>query len=108
MTTFTIKQNDSSPAMLATLQDAGGDAVSVNGGSVRFHMRPIGSTQVTIDQAAVIVTPLSGLVRYNWQAGDTATVGSYQVEFEVTYADATVETFPNDGYVRVEIIADIS
>jgi len=54
------------------------------------------------------VTPLSGLVRYNWQAADTATVGSYQVEFEVTYADATVETFPNDGYIRVEIIADIA
>lgn len=108
MTTFTIKQNDTSPAMLATLQDANGDAVNITAATVRFHMRRIGSTQVTIDQPAVIVTPLSGLVRYNWQAADTAAVGSYQAEFEVTYADASVETFPNDSYIRVEITDDIT
>jgi hypothetical protein len=106
--TFYIKQNDTSPAMLATLQDADGNAVDITSATVRFHMRPIGSTQVTIDQAVVIVTPLSGIVQYNWQASDTATVGSYQVEFEVTYADASVETFPNDGYIRVEITDDIT
>lgn len=106
--TFYIKQNDTSPAMLATLQDADGNAVNITGSAVRFHMRPIGSTQATIDQAAVIVTPLSGIVQYNWQASDTAAVGSYQVEFEVTYADASVETFPNDGYIRVEITDDIA
>jgi hypothetical protein len=108
MTTFTIKQNDTSPAMLATLQDASGDAVNITAATVRFHMRRIGSTQVTIDQPAVIVTPLSGLVRYNWQAADTVAVGSYQAEFEVTYADASIETFPNDSYIRVEITDDIT
>jgi len=54
------------------------------------------------------VTALEGLVRYNWTAADTDTVGSYQAEFEVTYADASIETFPNDGYIRVEIIDDIT
>jgi len=48
------------------------------------------------------------LVRYNWIAADTDTIGSYQAEFEVTYADASIETFPNDGYIRVEIIDDIT
>lgn len=106
--TFSIKQNDTGPAMLATLQDASGAAVNITGALVRFHMRQIGSTQVKVDAAATIVSSLDGAVRYNWLAADTDTIGSYQAEFEVTYADASIETFPNDGYIRVEIIDDIT
>lgn len=106
--TFYIKQNDTSPSMLATLQDASGNAVDITGASVRFHLKPIGSSAVTVDAPATIVTALDGLVRYDWQAADTDTIGSYQAEFEVTYGDGTVETFPNDGYIRVEIISDIA
>jgi len=105
---FYIKQNDTSPSVLATLQDANGDAVNLTGASIRFHMRVIGSAQTTVDAAATIVTAVSGIVRYDWIAADTDTVGSYQAEFEVTYADASVETFPNDGYIRVEITDDIA
>ena len=106
--TFYIKQNDTSPSMLATLQDADAAAVNITGASIRFHMRAIGSTQVATDQAVVIVDAEAGEVRYDWQAADTATVGSYQAEFEVTYGDGSIETFPNDGYIRVQITDDIT
>jgi len=105
--TFYIKQNDTSPAMLATLQDADANAINLTGTTVRFHMRQIGSKQILVDAPAVVVTPLEGLVRYDWIAADTANIGAYQAEFEVTYGDQTIETFPNDGYIRVEIIDDI-
>lgn len=104
---FYVKQNDTSPAMLATLQDGDGNAINIQGASVRFHMRQIGRSDIVVDAPAVIVTPIEGLVRYDWGAADTDTVGSYQAEFEVTYNDASIETFPNDGYIRVEIIDDI-
>ena len=106
--TFYIKRNDTSPAMLATLQDASGTAVDITAASVRFHMWPISSKVVKVDAAAAIVTALDGLVQYDWVGADTDAIGSYQAEFEVTYADATIETFPNDGYIRVEIISDIA
>ena len=106
--TFYIKQNDTSPAMLATLQDANDVAVDLTSASVRFHLRPISSRTVKVDAAATIVTAVDGTVRYDWDAADTDTTGSYQAEFEVTYADASIETFPNDGYIRVEIISDIA
>lgn len=106
--TFYVKQNDTSPAMLATLQDADGNAIDITGSSVRFHMRAIGSPQTIVDASATIVTADAGLVRYDWDAADTDTIGSYQAEFEVTYADASIETFPNDGYIRVEITDDIA
>jgi hypothetical protein len=106
--TFYVKQNDTSPSMLATLQDADGNVINLNGATVRFHMRKISSSVVVVDNAATVVTADQGLVRYDWQADDTAAIGSYLAEFEVTYADATVETFPNDRYIRVEIIDDIA
>jgi hypothetical protein len=105
---FYIKQNDTSPAMLATLQDANGNAVNLTGSSVRFHMRLIGKSTVVVDETATIVTALSGVVRYDWSENDTEKKGSYQAEFEVTYADASIETFPNDGYISVVIIDDVA
>lgn len=106
--TFYIKQNDTGPSMLATLQDASGNAIDLTAGNVRFHLRPINSSTAKVDEAATIVTADAGIVRYDWQASDTDTIGSYQAEFEVTYADASIETFPNDGYILVEIISDIA
>tara|TARA_R110000823_G_scaffold58005_5_gene139922 strand:- start:994 stop:1317 length:324 start_codon:yes stop_codon:yes gene_type:complete len=106
--TFYVKQNDTSPSILATLKDAAGAAVSLAGASVRLHMRKIGFAQVTVDQAATIVTAASGEVRYDWVAADTAAVGSYEAEIEVTYGDGSIETFPNDGFIRVEITDDIA
>lgn len=105
--TFFIKQNDTQPRMLATLKDGDGDVIDLTDASVRFHMRSSAGTVVT-DAAAVIVTAASGLVRYDWSASDTQAVGTYQAEFEVTYADATIETFPNSGYIRVQIGDDIA
>ena len=106
--TFYIKQNDTVPSIRATLQNGNGDPVDLINATVRFHMRAIGANNTTVDAAAVVVSAAAGIVQYNWIADDTDTIGSYQAEFEVTYPDSTVETFPNDGYVRVEIIDDIT
>lgn len=107
--TFYIKQNDTSPSIRATLKDGDGNVVNLTDASVRFHMRTIGGTTTKVDADASIVSPnTSGIVQYDWAASDTDTVGSYQAEFEVTYGDLSVETFPNNGYIRVEITDDIT
>lgn len=106
--TFNIKRGDTSPSMLATLQDANGSAVDITGATVRFHMRKTGSSATVVDEAATVVTADAGLVRYDWQTSDTDTVGSYQAEFEVTYSDGTIETFPNNSYIPVNIVSDIA
>lgn len=106
--TFNIKQNDTVPSIRATLQNGSGDPVDLINATVQFHMRAIGSTVVKVDAAAVIIDESLGLVQYNWIAADTNVIGSYQAEFEVTYPDGTIETFPNNAYVRIEIIDDIT
>ena len=105
---FYIKQDDTTPSLRADLKNGSGDPVDLIGTSVRVHMRAIGATVAKIDAAMVVVSEPGGTVQYNWIAGDTSATGSYQVEFEVTYSDGTVETFPNDSYIRVEILEDIA
>lgn len=42
-----------------------------------------------------------------YMPADTDTAGRFEAEFEVTYADGAVETFPNDGFIVVQIGPDI-
>ena len=106
--TFYIKQNDTSPAMLATLKDGDGTVIELSGSTVRFHMRPLGAATNTVDAAAAIHNVDAGQVSYTWSAPDTATTGIFEAEFEVINTDGSVETFPNSGYISVEITDDIT
>ena len=94
--------------MLATSKYGDGIVVELSGATVRFHMRPIGSASTTVDAAASIYDYDAGQVSYAWSASDTATAGLYEAEFEVTNTDGTIETFPNNGYITVEVTDDIT
>lgn len=108
MSTFYIKQNDTTPAIRATLENGSGDAVDLASTTVRFHMRALGGTTVKVDAAATVINANTGIVQYDWDAADTDTVGTFQGEFEVTYSDGSIETFPNNGYIPIVITDDIT
>jgi len=61
-----------------------------------------------IDTAMTIVDATGGIVQYDWQTGDTDTVGTYNVEFEVTYSDSSIETFPNNGNKVVSVVRELN
>lgn len=63
-----------------------GTPVDLTGKSVQFKMRLIGSNTLKVNQPATIVTPASGQVRYDWQAADVDTAGTYLIWWEVTAA----------------------
>ena len=106
MPDFVIKQNDTAPIIKAYLQDENGDAVNISGASVDFHMSDYSST--VINSPATIEDETGGLVSYTWQSEDTTEKGNYKAEFEVTFADGSIETFPNTGYIEIKINAEIS
>lgn len=110
MSTFTIKQNDTSPSLQVSLTDSAGSAIDLTGAtSIRFHMRLPSATAAKVDAAAATVgASTAGVVKYDWSAGDTDTAGLYQAEFEVTYSDSSIETFPNGGYLLVNVLDDLA
>jgi uncharacterized protein YfaS (alpha-2-macroglobulin family) len=99
---FTIKQFDTSPSIRATLKDAAGTPVLLNGATVQIVVKTLDGV-VVIEEPMTITTPLAGGVEYDWQTGDTSVAGTYFVEFEVTYTDLSIETFPNDGFLPLVI-----
>jgi hypothetical protein len=101
-----LKRNDTAPAFEVTLT-ADDMAVDLTSSSVRFHMMN-SAGDVVIDAAATLVTPASGIVKYVWQTGDTDTAGRYKAEWEVTFTDSTIRTFPTPGYDKVRILGDIA
>lgn len=105
---FYIKQNDTSPNLDATLKDASDNVIDLTGATLRFHMRKIGATSAKVDAGATILDAEAGQVRYTWSSGDTDAIGSFEAEFEVTYGDGSIETFPNNKFFSVEITDDIA
>jgi uncharacterized protein YfaS (alpha-2-macroglobulin family) len=104
---FTIKQSDTSPALQATLKSADGSTINLNGCTVRLHMKDLDGA-VVIDSAMTVTNAAGGVVRYNWQAADTDTAGTYSAEFEVTYSDLSVETFPNTDNIAIVITRELN
>ena len=106
--TFYIKQNDTASFLTRDLKDAFGAPVNVTAAAVVFSMRvkPAGTVKVD-EQECTIVTAGIGRVRYEWTAANTNTADEYEGEFQVTYANGKIQTFPNDGYIPIVITDDI-
>lgn len=107
-TVFVITQGDRLPYLTALLLQPDGTAQSLTGVSgVKFHMRPQGGA-VLINAAASILDAPNGKVQYQWGVSDTATVGTYEYEFEVNFGGGVTMTFPNSGKRRLKIIGQIA
>lgn len=112
MSDFTIKRNDTSPAIEIELLDDDDNPVDISGyNEVRFLMSLEGESALTVDDDTngnVTVTDASnGIVKYEWTSSDTSEKGYYEAEVEVEYSGGKKETFPNTEYIDVEVQPDL-
>lgn len=113
MADFNIKRGDTSPAIESELQDTDGNAVNLTGATVRFLMKERGGDLTVDGEADLAADPTTGVVSYSWVAavgetpGDTDVAGEYDAEWEVTFSDGTVQTFPNSTYLSVSVKKDL-
>lgn len=109
---FEIKQDDTRPVYVVPLVENFGttnDPIDLSTAtSVQFFMRLQGDTgPPKVDAAAVVTDDVNGEVTYTWVAGDTDTVGTFEAEFQITWADGGIQTIPNNSYFEIAVIGDL-
>lgn len=107
MTTLKIKSGDTSLEFTDTLM-VDGVADDLTGSTVLFLMKKYRSPGTAYSFAATIVTAASGTVSYVPGVGFPTDVGSYKQEWQVTYSNGKILTFPTDGYNTIEIVEDLN
>jgi len=102
---FEIKQNDSSPKLVYKLAPP----VPLGGATAVFNMYPVTAPKGTspLSREPAIIEDPDGALGFEFTTSHTAVSGVFWGEFEVTYSDGTVESFPNRGYIDIKIRPDL-
>lgn len=107
-----VKQNDTRPTIRGyAWQGPSQTAVNLTGASAVFNMRLATNpgTVVASRRPATVLAGTTGGVEYTLQASETATNGTYQAEFEITFADGGILTFPSGAnYIYITVGDDIA
>lgn len=99
---------DTGPPIRDTLV-ADDDPVDVTGASVEIHITKPDDSEVSddTDGNVAIEDAGGGQLRYEFQTGDLDQEGRYLYEWEVTFADDTIQTYPSNDeraiWVREEL-----
>lgn len=106
MATFNIKKGDTRTAIKATLKNPKGIPINLTGATVNFIM--VKYKTILINRGAVILDAVNGIVAFVFNSGETAEIGKMKAEFKVIYPDNSIETFPNQGYIDINIDLDLT
>ena len=92
----------------STLKDENGHIVEVTGASAKFHVAKLNSSSVITDAPATVTNGSAGTVEHAWSASDTRSIVNFRGEFEVTFPAGLIETYPNSGYISIQITYNIT
>ncbi len=101
------KQNDTTP-LTGELTENGSPVDLSQASKVEFFMKKDRDSEPKVSAVAEIVSEVDGEVRYQFNPEDVDEAGIFLAEWQVTYADSTLQTFPNIGYMKVKFDEDLS
>ncbi|UKS30164.1 phage baseplate upper protein [Paenibacillus sp. HWE-109] len=103
---LSIKRYDTRTAVKATLKSPSGASVDLTDATVKFSMVKYSTT--IVNREADIIDALTGKVAFVFDREELAETGTMKAEFQVAYPDGSVETFPNSGYITINIEANLT
>jgi hypothetical protein len=110
MADITVKRGDTRPVLTFTLnQTVSGTATAINlttASTVTLLLKDTAGA-TTGGGVCTIASAASGRVTYTLKTSDTNTVRTWNGEFEIIWADAGIETVPNEGYVTIAVVSDL-
>lgn len=98
---FEIKQNDTLPALKLRLTQSDGSVLDLSGATIKLIIVGIGERVMVIEDLQ------QGIVRYDWQATDTAKAGVYLAEVKIEYQGGTRQTIPTAGQIEIWIHKEV-
>jgi hypothetical protein len=101
---FVLKRGDRSSPLRRTLTDFAGEPVDLTSKTVKFFMTNVRTGAPIVN--GVEITPVDaalGIVQYEWEEGTTDLAGDYRGEFQTTDPEGLEQSFPNDGYIMIQI-----
>ena len=108
---FRIKKGDNSKPLrfhLKRTTTTGTADVDLAGATVVLDMRERNSRAQKISGGSCTIDIASeGKGSFEFSSTNVDTAGTYDIELRVTYSDSTIETFPEDETVVMEIYDDI-
>lgn len=114
-TPFTIKRNDTLPALVVNVKTKGDlgekisfDLTTFSGETTTFSMKDSNGNIKIQGQTALITNAPGGSIQYNWQEGDTDTSGKYKGEFELNNGAGGILSVPIIGGISIDILDDIN
>lgn len=104
MADFFLRRGDRTSPLRRTLVDFDGNPIDLTSKTVKFYLANA-QTEVFVVNGSVItpVDAVNGVVQYEWEPGTTDVAGNYLGEFTTTDPDGLVQSFPNAGYIEVQI-----
>jgi hypothetical protein len=113
MADWVMKQNDTWPPLgdavtPVVLKDDTDTPINLTGATVKLFIRKADGTGSPLSRTVTIVTAANGTVRYEWDPADTADVGDFVMEYQITFGDGKIATVPTEGYLTLSIIDDIA
>lgn len=101
------KRGDTEPLRVTLTRNRKGQ--DIRGAAVVFNMQPVveGVGSTVTRGSCDIIDAVKGIVEYRWQTTDVDTSGAHRAEFEVTWGDGTVKTFPDGGHLDLVIDDDL-
>jgi hypothetical protein len=103
-----IKRYDTKTPIRAVLKDNAGTPIPLAGCLVNFILYNKSRGEKVADRAATILDENGGIVLFSFTREELTNVGHMLGEFKVTYSDGSIETFPNKGYIEINIEKDLS
>jgi len=96
-------KGDTKPAIKGTAEDDDGVIADLDLASIKFYMKNEETGNMKIDgKQASVVDASTGEIKYEWESGDTDTVGTFETWFVLTFSDGEM-TVPNAGNKPIEI-----
>lgn len=84
-------------------------AIDLTGATVSLTMWLDGaSTPIVDSQACSVITPASGLIRYQWKSAETSTCGMFRLEFLITFTSGATLTVPSGDIIWMLILPSLN